>query len=822
MADLIITAPVKGWAAPLSEVPDPVFADRMMGDGVAIHPAGSTVVAPCDGVVAALHAARHAVTVRHQSGAEILIHIGLETVALGGKGFRALTVEGASVSRGDPLIEFDMDAVALGAVSLVTPVVVTNGDAFLIERRTVGQKVETGDALMVLSPITPPLWSAIDGDTFTRTVAIPLAHGIHARPAARIGAAARAFDAQVEIVSGDRRVNAHHAVALMGLGLGQGEQVVIEARGREAEAALAAVGDLIEGMEEAVAAAPMATPPAEIPEGALAGVTAASGLAIGRAAWLAAEAIEIAPDAADAAAESAALDAALERVRNRIATAADGDSEAQCHILDAHLAFLGDADLLAAARTRIAAGRSAGQGWREAIAAQTAQLRASGNPRFAERAADLEDLDHQVQLALLGRAPEARRFAPGTILLANDLLPSQLIALDANVTGIVLAAGGPTSHAAILAAARGLPMLVATGAALAAIEAGTPLVLDADAGLLHVAPSAEAVDAQRERFVQRESVRAAALAAAHDPCCAADGTRIELFANLGSVDDAILAAEQGAEGSGLVRTEFLFMDRAAAPGEDEQCATYQAIADAMTGRPVIIRLLDIGGDKPAPWLPMAVERNPMLGVRGVRVSLAHPELLDVQLRAILRVKGDCRIMAPMISGLDELRAVRAALARAAAELGLPAAPLGVMIETPAAATIADLIAAEADFLSIGTNDLTQYTLAMDRENGAVAAGVDALHPAVLRLIAMSCVGGAGHRRPVGVCGGLASDRLGIPLLLGLGVTELSVAPGFVPEAKALVRRLDLATCRTLADRALALGSAAEIRALVRATLEELN
>lgn len=816
MADLIITAPVKGWAAPLDEVPDPVFADRMMGDGVAIHPIGSTIHAPCDGVVATLHAARHAVTIRSAEGAEILVHIGLETVALGGRGFRALVAEGAAVARGDPLIEFDMDAVARAAAGMATPVVVVNSDAFRVERRTTGKLVSVGEALMTLSPIVMGAVS-FSGELHIMTVVVPLAHGIHARPAARIGQAARGFEAEVEVVHGGRRANVRSAVALMGLGLKLGDEVTIEAQGRDAVAALDAVAELIEsGMGEvAGTAAPAPVAASEVPEGAIGGVTAAPGLAIGTAAWLEAEPIVVEQDADDPATETAALDAALDRVRTRIVAAAGQGSEAQRQILEAHLAFLNDADLLAAARAHIDAGRSAGHGWAAAIAAQVAILRGSADPRFAERAGDLEDLDRQVQLALLGRAPEARRFAPGTILLAEDLLPSQLIGLD--VAGIALAGGGPTSHVAILAAARNLPMLVATGGGLADIEAGTALVLDADAGLLHVGPPDEALEAHRGRLAQHVTRRAAALASAHDACRTADGTRIELFANLGSLDDAILAASHGAEGSGLLRTEFLFMDRASPPSEDEQRAAYQAISDAMGGKPIIVRLLDIGGDKPAPYLPMAAEKNPMLGVRGIRVGLAHPGLLDAQLRAILRVRGDCRIMVPMVSSLAELRAVRAALDRLGGSV-----PLGVMIETPAAAMTADLIAAEADFLSIGTNDLTQYTLAMDRENAAVAPGVDALHPAVLRLIAMSCEGGAGHARTVGVCGGLASDPLGIPLLIGLGVTELSATPMFVPEAKALVRRLDLAACRALAARALELGTAAEIRALARNFIEELN
>ncbi len=825
MADLIITAPVKGWAASLDEVPDPVFGDRMMGDGVAIHPIGSTVHAPCDGVVATLHAARHAVTVRSAEGAEILIHVGLETVALGGDGFRALVAEGDTVSRGDPLIEFDMDGVAQLAAALVTPVVVVNSEAFRIERRTTDKLVGVGEALMTLSPIEMVTVS-LSGQKVMTNVVVPLVHGIHARPAARIGEAARAFEADVEIVHGERRANVRSAVALMGLGLKLGDEISIEAQGPDAHAALDAVVALIEsGMGEAAslaAPAPARTPVAavEIPAGAIGGITASPGLAIGAAAWLRAEALDIPNDAEDPAVEAASLGAALDKVRAGLAASAAQGSEAQRHILEAHLAFLDDEDLLNTAHAHIANGRSAAHGWHTALSEQAGLLRRSGDARFAERAGDLDDLDRQVQLALAGRDPEARSFAPGTVLLADDLLPSQMIGLD--VAGIALIGGGPTAHVAILAAARGIPMLVAVGTKLEGVAEGATLVLDADAALLHVDPATEALAQHRQRFAKQTERRAAALAAAHDACRTADGTRIELFANLGSLDDAVLAAANGAEGSGLLRTEFLFMDRAAPPSEDEQRAAYQAMSDALGGKPIIVRLLDIGGDKPAPWLPMAAEKNPMLGQRGIRVGLAHPELLESQVRAILRVQGDCRIMVPMVASLSELRAVRAVVDRAAADLGVRPAPLGVMIETPAAAMIADLIAVEADFLSIGTNDLTQYTLAMDRENSAVASGVDACHPAVLRLIAMTCEGAGGRKRIVGVCGGLAADPPGIPLLIGLGVTELSATPAYVPEAKALVRQLDLTACRALAAKALGLDSAAEIRALARKFIEELN
>jgi phosphoenolpyruvate-protein phosphotransferase len=368
---------------------------------------------------------------------------------------------------------------------------------------------------------------------------------------------------------------------------------------------------------------------------------------------------------------------------------------------------------------------------------------------------------------------------------------------------------------AILAAAMNIPAVVALGPRVLSIEDGALVILDGDEGRLQVAPKSAEIAAAQTRLFERRQSRARAQAAAQAPCRMADGTRIEVFANLGAVGEAAAAVENGAEGCGLLRTEFLFMDRDAAPDEAEQLAAYQAIAEALGGRPLVIRTLDIGADKPVDYLPLPPQPNPALGVRGLRVGLAWPELLRTQLRAILRVRpaGQAQIMLPMVASLAELRAVRATVAELAAALGVAMPKLGVMVETPAAAVTADLLAAEADFLSVGTNDLAQYALAMDRTSPQLAAQVDALHPAVLRLVAQATAGGARHGRTVAVCGSLASEIAAAPILIGLGVTELSAAPAAIPDLKAAIRDLTMDQCRDIAERALTCASAAEVRAL---------
>ena len=551
----------------------------------------------------------------------------------------------------------------------------------------------------------------------------------------------------------------------------------------------------------------------------LKGVTAVPGTAIGPAFRPVDPVADISENGAGIEAERAALAVAKDRVRDALSADAAGEGD-RAGIAAAHLALLDDPELASAADTAIAAGKSAGFAWRQAIGFYVDQLHGAGDARFAERIDDFNDLGRRVVLALHG-SPDQAPPPPGAILIADELYPSQVMALGgAGLAGIATAGGGTTSHVAIIAAGMGVPMLVSLGDALARVEPGTELVIEN--GALRIAPDAADVAAVRARIETRQARRQAALAHADQPAVTTDGTRVEVFVNLGSAADARAAVAEGAEGCGLLRTEFLFLDRATPPDEEEQLAAYQAIADALGERPLIVRTLDIGADKPAPYLTIAAEENPALGLRGIRLQLARRDLFDAQLRALLRVKAEAplKLMLPMVADRAELVAAREALAKHAAELGVAAPELGIMVETPAAALTAAALAADADFFSIGSNDLSQYALARDRTNPAVAAGLDGLHPAVLRLIDETVRGGAVHRRWTGVCGGLAADPEAIPLLIGMGVTELSVPGATVAETKALVRTLDLAACRAVAAQALAAPDADAVRVLVHSLPEQ--
>jgi phosphocarrier protein FPr/phosphocarrier protein len=825
-APLVLAAPLAGWAQPIEETPDPVFAGKMLGDGIAIDPTVGELRAPAAGDVIGLHPCSHAVTIRTDGGAEILLHVGLETVRCAGQGFEPQVKIGDRVAAGDLLSRFDLELLARRAASLVSPIVVINGQDFAVEGQVTGREVSFGEAVMTLRPLRADVaaaHAAASGETLRRRVRVTLAHGLHARPAALVAHEAGKFAAEIGLEIRGRRANARSPVSVMALAIGSGEEIEFTALGVDAAAALEALARLVAAAGETRAPpAPFAPPeaaPAAAPLSSLAGVPAAPGLAIGAAVRFVEPEVLIQDLPGTPEAERAALAAALAAVQAVLSGRAGAGSGQGREIAEAHLAFLGDPELGRAAEAVIVAGASAGAAWSQAIGGFVDQLRAAGDARMAERAADLADLRRQVLLQLSGETLGPVALPDNAIVLADDLLPSQLMELDPKrIAGLAIARGGPTSHVAILAAAMGVPAVVALGPRVLQVEDGALVILDGDEGRLQVAPNSAEIAAAQVRLFERRSRRARAEAAAQAPCRMADGTRIEVFANLASAAEAATAVAAGAEGCGLLRTEFLFMDRPDAPSEDEQFSAYQAIADALAGRPLVIRTLDAGADKPVDYLPLPPQENPALGVRGVRVSLAWPQLLRAQLRAILRVRpaGQVQIMLPMVASLAEVRAVRATLDELAAELGVAAPPLGIMAETPAAAITADLLAAEADFISVGSNDLAQYTLAMDRTSPQLAAQVDSLHPAVLRLIGEAARGGARHGRTVAVCGGLASEPAAAPILIGLGVTELSAAPGAIPELKAAIRQLTMDQCREIAARALAQTSAADVRALALA------
>jgi phosphoenolpyruvate-protein phosphotransferase len=667
---------------------------------------------------------------------------------------------------------------------------------------------------------------------------------------------ARSSDVRITLGAHGRTADARSVTAIMALGAAHGDEVTITARGASAATAVNAVVAAIEeasrheqagasenGGADARAGAgagrsgatlpAIALPkePAVTPAGrrldvasggdTLSGVIAAPGFAVGYVARIERPEIAVAEAGKGGAHESAELTRARDIVRARLSRLAGVGGATRREIVEAHLAFLDDPVLNEVANEHIAAGKSAGFAWRAATRASIAALEQLSDARLRERADDLLDIESHVLMALAGEARPMNLSLPrNAVVLADEMLPSELVALDrANLKGIALGGGGPTSHVAILAAAMDVPMLAGIGSALRAVSAGQRVIVDAQTGMLLVAPNADTFAKAEQRATALVAQRAAERQAAQIECRTRDGTRIEIFANLGSVAEGEAAIAAGAEGCGLLRTEFLFIDRDQAPAEQDQLDLYQAIADALKGKPLVLRLMDVGGDKPLSYLPLPEEENPALGLRGIRTALRHPELLRTQLRAALRVTphGVVRILLPMITDAAEVRTVRNIVNELQAQLGIPSrVEIGAMIETPAAALAAPHVVAAADFISIGSNDLTQYSLAMDRGHPDLARRIDALHPAVLKLIALAASAGSAAGKLVAVCGGMAADPAAAAILIGLGVRELSVVPAAIPALKRQVRELEVRECAALAARALDAESAADVRVMVSA------
>ena len=513
----------------------------------------------------------------------------------------------------------------------------------------------------------------------------------------------------------------------------------------------------------------------------------------------------------------AAVDLTVRQLEALAARLADVGREDEAAIFEAQALLARDEELLEGARDAAAGGTPADDAITSAGEAAAAMLASLDDEMLAGRAADVRDVAARIARAVRGESvpPLTRR----VVVVARDLAPSVTAELDASfMAGIALEGGSRTSHAAILARALGIPAVVAVPGLLAAVTDATvvvdgsrgEVVLDPDGAERARADAAIAADSRRREEHERVY--------RDRPLATADGTRIMLAANIGRPEDAPRAVEAGAEGVGLLRTEFLFADRSAAPDEATQAAAYASVLRAFGERPVVVRLLDVGGDKPLPYVPMPPEANPFLGVRAIRLAGPHPDLLRTQLRAILAAAAAAGVaepylMAPMVADLADLRAIRALLDEALVAHPALRPRLGIMVEVPSAVLVADQLATEAAFFSIGTNDLTQYLLAADRTNPALAGRQDPRHPAVLRAVARVVEGARGTAVPVAVCGEMAGDPLGAVLLVGLGVTELSMEPAAFAAVKRAMAAVTLADARNLATRAVEATDAAAVAAL---------
>jgi phosphoenolpyruvate-protein phosphotransferase len=491
----------------------------------------------------------------------------------------------------------------------------------------------------------------------------------------------------------------------------------------------------------------------------------------------------------------------------------------EAEIFEAHRMILEDVALLERTKKAIKNGTNAEKAWMDAIEYFAQMMEQIPDETLSSRCIDIRDAGRRVLGHLLGIAIGGTALTEPSIIVGDDLTPSDTVSLDKDlVLGFCTAGGGPTSHTAILAKAFGLPAVVGLGRKILSVPEGTLVLVNGDKGEVTVDPGEDTKTGFVGQEEEAEAERQVARIAAQAPAVTADGDRIEVVANIGGLADAPLGVRNGAEGVGLFRTEFLYLDRNALPTEEEQIEVYKAVFSHYLGMPMVVRTLDIGGDKVIPYLDLPKELNPFLGWRGIRMMDGAEEIFLQQFRALLQAgEGvDLRIMVPMVSGMTEIQAAKAVMDKAKTELKAEEKPFtekvqfGIMIEVPSAALMADRLAKEVDFFSIGTNDLTQYTLAVDRTNSKVAHLANPLNPAVLMLIKHTIDSAHAEGKWVGLCGELAGEPLAAPILLGLGLDEFSMSPARVPVIKQVMRKLKKDACQSLAAEVLTFMNAQEV------------
>jgi len=829
---LVLKAPLSGPLVPLAKVPDPVFAQKLVGDGISIDPTSNLLLAPCDGRVAHVHPAKHAVTLLAGNGLEIMLHVGVDTVSLGGKGFLSMVSKGDEVKAGDALLEFDMDYVAVNAKSLLTQVIVTNCEAagFKFGESPAKAGIDTlFEVVARASEELPSERSEGSQAELSKPIAIANPAGLHARPAAVLSHAAKSFTSSVELILGNHRCNAKSATAILKLEVSRGDAILVSAKGPDASEAVKKLSELVRGgLGEAVASA-KAEPGEDAASGEppreLRGVPASPGVAAGSIYKMRKEILEVEEYAAgDQASEAKTLEDGLASAEESLKTAVARGKAKESEIFQAHLEMLRDPEVMELAKAEIAKGKSAGYAWQKAFETQAREIASLSSELFAGRAGDMRDVGTRALRFILGiETAKDEELPEGSILVAEELTPSQAAAIDkSKVIGFCTVSGGAASHVAILARALELPALAGLDRALLRLPDGAKAILDANKGVLKIDPSEKEIEEVERRKSGISLRRKKALSECREAAATRDGLEISVVANASGLEDVKRAVECGASGVGLLRTEFLFQGRGDAPSEDEQFEIYKAMAEALgPERELAVRTLDVGGDKPLAYLPIPKEENPFLGERGVRVFAKRPELLRAQIRAALRASkfGLLTLMFPMVSSLPEFRLLKAMVEEERERLKAAPIKIGAMAEVPAVALMAKRFFEEAAFLSIGANDLTQYALAVDRGHPRLAGMADALNPGVLALLAKVAEEGKGR---ASVCGAMACDPLAIPILIGLGVEKLSVPPPAVPALKALIRGLEAGRCREAANAALELGSGEEVRSLVEARFGELE
>ena len=675
------------------------------------------------------------------------------------------------------------------------------------------------------------------------TFICPLPNGLHARPASHLAEVAGRFGCQITLTNqrSGAQANAKSVLALVGTDVKLGDPCQLDATGDDADAAMASLRQFIEqvlpGCDEPLPAPQANGQTVTLPRvlrnasaSFIPGTAVSPGIGEGSVVIVGGLCLpQDLPEEAttDRAGEQAKASQAIRDVRSAIESKLTQRlSHTEAGVLKAHLSIVSDVLLHEKIAALVAEGQSAARAVAEAGEFFMNRLRAAQSLYLRERAIDVQDLCLQLLERICGQRFKTApvQLTVPSVVVAENLAPGQFLALDRSLLkALVLAHGGATSHTVILARSFDIPTLIGVRDAPLVFSPGQPVIVDANLGIVIASP-AEAV----RRYYRRELAtlsRHRERFARHlpQPAITTDGQHLEVAANVATAEELSPAFDHGAEGIGVFRTEMLFMDRDSAPSEQEQFDVYARAAQAAAGRPVIIRSIDIGGDKPVPYLNLPPEPNPFLGCRGVRLYMEHQDVFTAQLRAILRASalGDIRLMVPMVSCLEEVRWVKARVTECQATLkaeGLaynPAMPLGIMVEVPAVAFAIDAFCAEVDFFSIGTNDLTQYFLAADRDNPKVGGLYTWRHPAFLRFLARLVHDAHAGGKWVGLCGEMARDAQALPLLVAMGLDEIGVPTPDILPLKAAIAQGSAGNCRTLLSQALACRTAGEVNAILQ-------
>ncbi|MFV7444514.1 phosphoenolpyruvate--protein phosphotransferase [Acinetobacter pittii] len=661
-----------------------------------------------------------------------------------------------------------------------------------------------------------------------RSVVLANAHGLHARPATHLVNLTKSFQGDIQVAVDDGNfVSAKSLTRLLALGCKRGQTLrfiaepetdAVEALDKVIQAVQQGLGEEVEPIKSSDIKIEQSSeiPSHSKPLSSNTGIAASSGLAFGPVHVIKPKVYQYERMGLSVKVEKEKLDIALHAVKNNIHQVIAKSEVAEIkQIFQAHLEMLDDPDLINGVYQKINLNLSAPAAWHEHIEAAAKEQAALPDRLLAERATDLRDIGDRVLAQLCGEVIIEEPKEP-YILIMYDVGPSDVARLNKDrVAGILTAIGGASAHSAIVARALGIPAIVGAGDQVLDIEQKSSLLINGDTGAFILNPNAQQIEqAKQERELQKK-IREEAELHSQEPAITLDQHQIEIAANLGKVQATAHAIECGAEAIGLLRTELVFMAHSSAPSEATQEADYRIVLDALAGRPLVVRTLDVGGDKPLPYLPIAEEENPFLGLRGIRLTLRQPELLRQQLIALLKAADDrpLRIMFPMIGRVEEWRAAKTILDEVRAIYPCANLQVGIMVEVPSAALLAPILAQEVDFFSIGTNDLTQYTLAIDRGHPILSAEADGLHPSILQLIDQTVKAAHKYGKWVGICGELAADPKAVPILMGLGVDELSMSPNSIPLVKAQIRTLNYSQAQVLAKRALECDSATAVRQL---------